>query len=124
MFQGNQKSFKRSDRVRKQILREMGDILLRCIKVPEFQSLMVSATEVDLTHDLSFARIFVSVMGTEEEKALAQEILNNHKPQIRYELGQRIKLRHTPDLEIKIDDSLERGTRVTQLLDQISKGEL
>jgi ribosome-binding factor A len=124
MFQGKQKSFHRSDKVRKQIIREMGDILLRCIKVPEFQNLLVSVTEVDVTHDLSFARIFYSVMGSDEDKALAQAIITDYKPQIRYELGQRIKLRHTPDIELTLDDSLERGTRVTQLLDQISKGEL
>jgi ribosome-binding factor A len=124
MFQGKQKSFHRSDKVRKQIIREMGDILLRCIKVPEFQNLLVSVTEVDVTHDLSFARIFYSVMGSDEDKALAQAIITDYKPQIRYELGQRIKLRHTPDIELNLDDSLERGTRVTQLLDQISKGEL
>jgi ribosome-binding factor A len=122
-MQGNRQSFSRADRVRKALMREVSDILMTEMKEPRLSDIMISVTDVEVTHDLSFARIYVSVMGSEEIQTEVMDILAEAKPRIRFEIGQRIRLRHTPDIDIRLDNSLERGARVTQLLDKISRGE-
>jgi ribosome-binding factor A len=116
--------FNRSDRVRKAIMREVSDIIAHGIKEPRLVNEVISVTDVEVTQDLRFARIFVSVMGNEEKQKAVMEILIEAQPKIRSEIGHRIRLRYTPEIDIKFDDSLERGARVSQLLDQISRGEV
>lgn len=116
--------YNRSDKVRKAIMREVSDIIAHGIKEPRLVNEVISVTDVEVTHDLRYARIFVSVMGSEEKQTEVMEILKESQSKIRFEIGQRIRLRYTPEIDIKFDDSLERGARISQLLDQISKGEV
>jgi ribosome-binding factor A len=73
---------------------------------------------------LRHAKIFVSVYGPPELQADILDILKEWTPQVRTHIGKRIRLHHTPEILFCLDTSLERGSRVTQLLDQISRGEL
>lgn len=116
--------FSRADRVRKALMREVSDIIAHEIKDPRLAQTMISVTDVEVTHDLRFARIFISVMSDEETQNAVLEILKEAQPKIRSEIGHRIRLRYTPEIDIKLDNSLERGARVSQLLDQISRGEV
>jgi ribosome-binding factor A len=59
-----------------------------------------------------------------KQRSLLFRLLEDNKSKIRYEVGKRIRLRHTPDLRFIPDDSLERGTKVTELINKISRGEL
>ena len=120
----NRSDFSRTDRIRKAIIREFSDILSREIQDPQFQNQLISVTDVDVSNDMRHAKIFLSIMGEPEHQQQLFNLLNEYKPRIRHELGQRIRLRYTPDLELNLDDSLERGARVTQLLNQISRGEV
>lgn len=120
----NRQDFTRADRVRKALMREVSDIIMSEVKDPRLSGAMISVTDVEITHDLSYARIFVSVMGDQTLQDTVMSVLQESKPKIRFGIGQRIRLRHTPEIDIKFDDSLERGARVSQLLDQISKGEI
>jgi len=120
----NRHEFSRADRVRKAIIREFSDVLVNEIKEPRLVNHLISVTDVEVSGDLRHAKVFVSVMGDEATQKEVMDILKECAPKFRYELGQHIRLRYTPEIDIRLDDSLERGTRITQLLNQISRGEV
>ncbi len=113
----------RKERVRKALMREISDILLREIKDPNISGI-VSITDVEVSHDNSYAKVFFSVFGDDKTKERTKEALEKNTPRIRHEVGKRIRLRVTPELLFLEDDSLERGVRVTELIDKISRGEI
>jgi len=76
-------------------------------------------TDVDVSGDLQHAKIFVSIYGTEEAKVETMAGLKSATGYVRSELGQRIRLRRTPEVFIE-DRSIERGTRVLSLLNQLN----
>lgn len=110
----------RNERVRKTLMKEVADILQKDVKTPA----LVSVLDVEIAHDNSFAKIFYSVFGSEEQKQKTIEIVEKHTSKIRYEIGKRIRLRLTPELRFVYDDSIERGTKVTDLINKISRGEI
>ncbi len=111
----------RNERVRKELMREISDILRK-----EIRGLVgvVSITDVEVSHDNSFAKVFYSVFGSEEQKKKSIDVINANVSKIRYEVGRRIRLRLTPELRFIPDDSIERGSRVTEILNKISRGEV
>jgi ribosome-binding factor A len=113
----------RADKVRKALIREVSDLLQKNIKDPRISGL-VSVTDIDLSNDCRYAKVFVSVYGSEEERQKTMQALESSTGYIRSEIGKRISMRFTPEIKFKIDDSLERGARVTDLLNKISQGEL
>jgi ribosome-binding factor A len=113
----------RSDKVRKALIREISDLLQRQIKDPRIAGI-VSVSDVEVSSDCRHAKIFVSVYGSEEERSSTMEALESSTGFIRSEVGKRIPMRFTPEIKFKQDDSLERGSRVTELINKISQGEL
>ena len=100
------------------LIREIvSDLVQHRLKDPRLG--FVTLTGVDVTRDLKTARIYVSVMGdpTTREDSLAA--LASATPFLRKEMGQRIRLRHTPELLFVYDDSLERGARIDKILDDL-----
>ena len=85
---------------------------------------LVSIVDVEVSHDNSFAKVYYSIFGSDEQKEETKEAIQRHVSQIRYEVGKRIRLRLTPELKFIYDDSIERGSKVTELIDKISRGEL
>jgi len=120
----NRNEFSRTDRIRKAIIREFSDILKHEIKDPILVNQLISVTDVEVSGDMRHAKVFVSIMGEESLQQDIMTVLLENKPKIRSAIGQRIRLRYTPEIDIKLDNSLERGTRITQLLNQISRGEV
>lgn len=120
----SRQDFSRSDRVRKALMKEVSDIVAHEIRDPALDGILISVTDVEVTQDLRFARIFFSIMGDHETQQEILALLKEHQSRIRSEIGKRIRLRYTPDIDLRLDDSLERGARVSQLLDQIAKGEV
>jgi ribosome-binding factor A len=117
--------FTRADRVRKAIMRELGDILKNELQDPRLDDIVISVMDVDLTPDLTVAKAFISIyLDDEDERNQVMTILMGHQAKVRKAIGQRIRLRHTPEIHFKFDDSLERGVRISMLLDKISKGEV
>lgn len=110
----------RNERVRKTLMKEIADIIQKDIKTAG----MVSIMDVEVAHDNSFAKVFYSVFGSEEQKEKTKETIEKHTSKIRYEIGKRIRLRLTPELRFIFDDSIERGSKVTDLINKISRGEL
>lgn len=113
----------RADRVRKALIREVSDLLRRDVKDPRIAGI-VSVTDVELSTDCRHAKIFVSVYGDQEAQDSTMLALASCTGFIRSEIGKRINLRFAPEIVFKIDHSLERGSRVSLILDKISRGEI
>jgi ribosome-binding factor A len=111
----------RNERVRKELMRDISDILRK-----EIRGLagVVSILDVEVSHDNSFAKVIYSVLGNPEQIEKTKEIIEKSTPKIRYEVGKQIRLRLTPELKFVYTDSLEKGSRVSELIDKISRGEL
>ncbi len=111
----------RNERVRKELMRDISDVLRK-----EIRGLagVVSILDVEVSHDNSFAKVIYSVLGSPEQIEKTKEIIEKSTPKIRYEVGKQIRLRLTPELKFVYTDSLEKGSRVSELIDKISRGEL
>jgi ribosome-binding factor A len=112
----------RVGRVGEQIKKELSQMIQMELKDPGIG--FVTVTGVEVTPDLSQARVFLSVLGSDEQKEATLQALSRAKGFLRTELGKRIRLRHTPDLLFKFDTSIEYGSRIERLLEQINSGEL
>ncbi|NES95406.1 MAG: 30S ribosome-binding factor RbfA [Desertifilum sp. SIO1I2] len=110
---------RRVSRVASLIKREISQMLLNDIKDDRVGAGMVSVTDVDVSGDLQHAKIFVSIYGTDEARAETMEGLRSATPFVRSELGQRVRLRRTPEVIFLEDRSLERGDRILHLIDQL-----
>ena len=112
----------RLERVAELIRAEISILLQRKVNDPRIG--FVSLTEVTITPDLKYAKIFVSIMGDETAKLKSLEGLKSAKSYIRGELGHLLDLRIVPDITFVRDDSIERGTRVLNLIKKLeTKGE-
>ncbi|MGQ9871202.1 30S ribosome-binding factor RbfA [Leptodesmis sp.] len=112
---------RRVARVSELIKREVSQMLLTDIKDDRVGAGMVSVTDVDVSGDLQHAKIFVSIYGTPEAKAETMAGLKAAAGFVRSELGQRIRLRRTPEIVFLEDNSLERGDRILSLLNRLSQ---
>lgn len=116
-------TIQRALRVSQSIKREMSDMIRKDLKDERIKGI-VSVTDVECTADCRSARIFISVFGDEENKKSTMEALNEQVGFMRGELCRRLGLRFAPELHLKLDDSLERGAKVTDLLGKIARGEV
>jgi ribosome-binding factor A len=112
---------RRVSRVAELIKREVSQMLLNGIKDDRVGTGMVSVTDVDVSGDLQHATIFVSIYGTQEAKAETMAGLKSATGYVRSELGARIRLRRTPEVLFVEDRSIERGTKVLSLLNQLQQ---
>ena len=109
----------RAERVQEAIRQEVSRIVQHEIKDPRLGFMTI--TKVELTNDLRFAKIFFSVLGEEKDKALALKGLNSAMGYIKGLLADRVKLRFTPTIVFKIDDSMEHTKQIYDLLDKLKK---
>ncbi len=110
-------TYKRSERVSDQMKQEIADILMRKIKDPRIG--FVTVTDVEVSHDLRNAKVFVSVYGGDKEATVKG--LSSAAAFIRSELGGRMRLRRVPELLFRIDSTAERGAHVMELLREIEQ---
>jgi len=111
----------RNERVRKELMREISDIFQREIRGLEG---VVSIVDVEVSHDNSYAKVIYSVLGSPEQVEKTKEVVQKNTSKVRFEIGKRIRLRLTPELKFVYSDGLEKGSRVTELIDKISRGEI
>ncbi|PZV01354.1 MAG: 30S ribosome-binding factor RbfA [Leptolyngbya sp.] len=112
---------RRVERVASLIKREISQMMMLDIKDDRVGAGMVSVTDVDVSGDLQHAKVFVSIYGTPEAKAETMEGLHAATGFVRSELGQRLRLRRTPEIIFKEDVGMERGTNVLNLINQLSR---
>jgi len=111
----------RREKLQELFKEEASAILQRRLRDPRIG--FVSVTEVELSADLRHAKIFVSVLGDEEAKRRTMEALDRAAGFVRSELGRRVALRYTPEVLFRLDESIERGTRVVALLREVTQKE-
>lgn len=111
---------RRVARVASLIKREVSQMLMSEIKDDRVGAGMVSVTDVDVSGDLQHAKVFVSIYGTEEARAETMAGLEAATKFVRREIGQRVRLRRTPEILFREDRGVERGTRVLSLINQLS----
>lgn len=111
---------RRVSRVAELIKREVSQLLISGIKDDRVGVGMVSVTDVDVSGDLQHAKIFVSIYGADEARAETMAGLRSATGYVRSTLGQRIRLRRTPEVVFVEDRSIERGTQVLSLLNRLS----
>ncbi len=111
----------RTERVDELLRQEITSIVSRDVADPRVG--FVTITSVETTADLRHAKVWVSVIGQPAERDMTLAALRRAMPFVRHELGSRLRIRRIPDLHIHLDDTAERGTRVLQLLHEISAGD-
>ena len=109
----------RIERVNSLIRQEISELLQRQVKDPRLGN-FIAVTEVSTSSDLKHAKVFVSRLGSEEEKQETLSALASASGFFRKELARRLKLRFTPELSFQWDDSIERGDRLLQLIDRVA----
>lgn len=107
-----QKSFPRSSRVAHQIQRALSELIRREVRDPRLG--MVTLTEVQVSKDLSYAKVFYSVLGAGKDQA--QEILDEAAPMLRGPVGRALGLRHSPELRFVNDELIESGAKLSGLI--------
>ncbi|HJU89420.1 MAG TPA: 30S ribosome-binding factor RbfA [Gemmatimonadaceae bacterium] len=114
---------RRADRLAERIREEIATFLFSGAKDPRLQGL-VTVTGVDVTPDLRRARVFVSVMGSDEERRASFTALESMAGHLRSRVAKTLRLRFTPEIEFANDESVERAARIETLLNRIKNGEL
>ena len=112
-------AFDRIDRVSEEVKRELASII-RDLKDPRLPS-MISVVNVNVTKDFKFAKAYISILGTEEEKSAGIEALKSAAGFIRREIGHRIKLRFTPQFSFVLDTTIEYGAHISKVLADIER---
>ena len=111
----------RNERVRKELMRDISEILRKEIRGLKG---VVSIVDVEVSHDNSFARVIYSVLGSEEDIETSKEIIEKSTPKIRYNVGKQLRLRLTPELKFVYTNGLEESSKVVDILNKISRGEI
>ena len=109
----------RIERLNNLIRQEISELLQRQVKDPRLSN-FVAVTEVSITSDLKSAKVFVSHMGSDEEKQDTLRVLSAASGFFRNELARRLRIRRIPELSFQWDNSIERGAHLLQLIDEVS----
>jgi ribosome-binding factor A len=109
----------RHERVRELLKRETGEIIRREFPISEVGLLTVN--EIGLSNDLRSATVFVGVIGTPEQRKKAMTLLGKESKRIQSLVGHAVILKYTPHLKFALDESVERGNRVLEILEEIEK---
>ncbi|MBR5535319.1 MAG: 30S ribosome-binding factor RbfA [Clostridia bacterium] len=112
-------NYQRTDRISEEVKKHLSDII-RELKDPRIP-LMTSVVSVSVTKDLKYAKAYISVMGDEEAKKEAIKGLKSAAGFIRKEIGHRVLLRALPEFHFELDNSIEHGAHINELLQSVIK---
>ena len=116
-----QQQFERTDRIASEIMREAERIIREDVSDPRTQC-MFSITHVDVTRDLRYAKVYVSVYEQEKREPM-MKALRSAAGFIRHNIGRRVQLRYTPELLFELDTTIEYGVHIASLINQVRKTE-
>lgn len=108
-------AYNRIDRISEEVKKELS-FVIRDLKDPRLKTNMVSVVNVTVTKDLRFAKAYISVLGDDDAKTGAIQALKGAAGFIRKEIGHRIDLRYTPEFSFVLDDSIEYGSHINEVL--------
>lgn len=115
-------NIKRINRISEEVRKIVSELLTRGLKDPRISS-MTSITKVEVTGDLRYANIFVSVLGDKNVKKETLEGLKSAKGFIRKEIGSKMDLRYVPEPIFHLDESIEQGIYISQLIEKVNKSD-
>ncbi len=110
----------RTDRIDELFRQEIGEILAREVDDPQIG--FATITDVETTPDLRHAKVLVSVIGPSADRHATIVAMGRKMPFVRHELGKRLRLKRIPQFHLELDESVERGTRILHLLDELEAG--
>ena len=110
----------RTDRIDELFRQEITQILAKEVDDPKIG--FATVTGVETQPDLRHAKVRVSIIGPAEARRTAIVAMGRHMPFVRHELGKRLRMKRIPEFHLELDETLERGTRVLHLLDEIGAG--
>ena len=108
-------SYNRIDRISEEVKKELS-LVIRELKDPRLNTNMVSVVNVVVTKDLRFAKAYISVLGDDNAKKGALDALKGAAGFVRKEIGHRIDLRYTPEFSFVLDNSIEYGSHISEVL--------
>ena len=109
----------RLQRVRELLKREIGEVIRR--EFPVSEAGLVTVNDVDVAGDLHSAIVFISILGTADQQKHGLRLLTRHRVRIQGLVGRAVVLKYTPKLKFVIDDSVVRGNRVLQIIEELEK---
>jgi ribosome-binding factor A len=109
----------RLQRVRELLKREIGEAVRREFHVSEAG--LITVNDVDVAGDLKSATVFISILGNADQQKRGFQLLNEHRVRIQGFIGKAVVLKYTPKLKFAFDDSIVRGNRVLQIIDELEK---
>ena len=109
----------RLQRVRELLKREIGEAVRREFHVSEAG--LITVNDVDLAGDLKSATVFISILGNPDQQKRGFQLLNEHRTRIQGFIGKAVVLKYTPRLKFAFDDSIVRGNRVLQIIEELEK---
>ena len=109
----------RLQRVRELLKREIGEAIRREFHVSEAG--LITVNDVDLAGDLKTATVFISILGNPDQQKRGFQLLNEHRVRLQGFIGRAVVLKYTPKLKFAFDDSIVRGNRVLQIIEELEK---
>jgi ribosome-binding factor A len=109
----------RMQRVREMLKRAIGEVIRR--EFPVSEAGLVTVNDVDVAGDLHSALVFISILGTSEQQKRGLNLLIRHRKRIQGLVARSIVLKYTPTLKFQVDDSVVRGNRVLEIIEEIEK---
>jgi ribosome-binding factor A len=110
----------RTDRLNSLLKEVISEVIKREVRNPHVVEL-VTVTRVQITKDLHYAKVYISVIGSEQEKVVTLQALQSAAGFIAVQSAQKVVMRYFPELTFKLDDSVEKHMRIEELLDQLSQ---
>ncbi len=114
-------SRRRQEKLAEEIKRSVSHIFLEGMKDPRIEQAAISLTRVDLSNDMSHARINISILGDQMKQEEMMKAVNAARGYIRTELAHRLKIKHAPEIEFRLDKSIEHGIRISSILEELKE---
>ncbi|CAG4882353.1 Ribosome-binding factor A [Georgfuchsia toluolica] len=114
-------SYSRSERVAEQIRRELAELIRLELKDPRVS--LVTITDVEITPDYAHAKVYYTTLASAEQRAVLERGLKHSAGFLRREIGRRVRIHHNPELHFIYDSSVERGSHLSQLIDEAVKSD-
>lgn len=111
----------KNTRINGEVMKELSIIIRQEIKDPRIH-MMTSVTTVEVAPDLKTCKAYISVMGSEKEKSDTIAGLRSAEGYIRRQLAKRLNLRNTPEIQFKLDESIEYGVNMSRLIREVNQG--
>ncbi len=109
----------RLERVRELLKREIGEVIRR--EFPVTENGLITVNDVDVAADLHSALVFISILGSKDQQKRGFELVQQERKRIQGLLAQAVILKYTPTLKFMMDDSVLRGNRVLQIIEELEK---